>query len=341
MNSRNLIWLAGGLVVLVALAVIGQRQATGPSDVAQANDELLPGLMGVLDAVTSIEIVGAGSDTVATLDRDEDGWTVRERGGYNADLTKVRHTLLSLAEARILEAKTANPELHDRLGVEDIQADNAGGLAVTLHGPTEPTAIVVGDAAGDYRRYVRRADDSQSYMINRDPEIGETAADWLDTNIIDLASGRVREITVTHPDGEIVRAAKTSVDEANFTVENIPEGRSLLYDSVANVVASVLQNLTLEDVERATDATTAQTTITELVTFDGLRLTVTGLERDDTTWVSIAATTESDSQQADQTATATQAQTLNERLSGWRYRIPSYKFEQLTRRMDDLLQAET
>lgn len=340
MNSRNLIWLAGGLVVLIALAVIGQRQTTGPSDVAQANDELLPGFMGVVDEITSIEIVGAGREIIATLDRGGDGWTVRERGGYNADLTKVRHTLLSLAEARILEAKTANPELHDRLGVEDVEADDAGGLAVTLHGPAEPMAIIVGDAAGDYRRYVRRAGESQSYMINRDPEINETPADWLDTAVIDLASSRVREITVTHPDGEIVRAAKTSADDANFTVEGIPEGRSLLYVSVANVIAGVLQNLTLEDVERATDAATEQT-VTEFVTFDGLRLTVTGLERDDATWISIAAAPESASQQAYQADAATEAQTLNERLRGWRYRIPSYKFEQLTRRMDDLIQAET
>ncbi len=101
----------------------------------------------------------------------------------------------------------------------------------------------------------------------------------------------------------------------------------------------MLQNLTLEDVERDTDDA-GEKTITELVTFDGLHLTVTGSERDDTTWISIAAR-EADAQQGDQAAAATEARTLNERLSGWRYRIPSYKFEQLTRRMDDLLQAET
>ena len=149
-----------------------------------------------------------------------------------------------------------------------------------------------------------------------------------------MASGRVREIVVTHPDGELVRASKTTADEANFTVQGIPEGRSLLYDSVANVIAGVLQSLTLEDVEPATETTIAQT-VTELITFDGLRLTVTSLERDDTTWISIAAASEPDSEQAEE------AQTLNDRLNGWRYRIPSYKYEQLTRRMDDLLQAET
>jgi len=340
MNNRNLIWLASGLSVLAVLAVIGQRQTTGPSEVAQVDGEFLPGLIDALESVTRMEIVGASSETVATLDRGADGWTVRERDSYPADLTKIRHALLSLAEARILEAKTANPALHDRLGVEDVAAQSAGGLAVTLNDPSDPVTVIVGDAAGDYRRYVRRADENQSYMINRDPEIGETAADWLDTTVIDVASGRVREITVTHPDGEVVRAAKTSAEDANFAVGGIPEGRSLLYDSVANVIAGVLQNLSLEDVEQVTD-TGAEQTVTELVTFDGLRLTVTGLERDDTTWISITAAPESDSPQAGQTDAVTDARALNERLSGWRYQIPSYKFEQLTRRMDDLLQGET
>ena len=340
MNNRNLVWLASGLIVLVLLAVIGQRQATGPTPIAQTDGEFLPGLMDTLDEITNVEIVGAGAEAVVTLDRGGDGWTVRERDGYAADLTKVRHTLLSFAEARVLEAKTANPVLHDRLGVEDVDREDAGGLAVTLRGPSDPVTVIVGDTVGDYRRYIRRADEDQSYLINRDPEIGDAAADWLDTDLIDLDSARVRNVTVTHPDGEIVRATKGSAEDANFTVDAIPEGRSLLYDSVANVMAGVLENLTLEDVERA-EETDAAETVSEVVTFDGLRLTVRGLERDDTTWIRIAAATDADAPQADLEAAAAEAETINERLSGWRYRIPSYKFEQLTRRLDDLLQAET
>ena len=34
---------------------------------------------------------------------------------------------------------------------------------------------------------------------------------------------------------------------------------------------------------------------------------------------------------------AAEAQQLDQRLAGWRYRIASYQFDQMTRRMDDLL----
>jgi len=34
-----------------------------------------------------------------------------------------------------------------------------------------------------------------------------------------------------------------------------------------------------------------------------------------------------------------EALAINDRLQGWRYRIPSYQYTQLTRRMEDLLRA--
>lgn len=315
--------------------------------------------MDALDEVDTIAIVGAGNTPVATLDRGADGWTVRERDGYPADLMKVRRTLLSLAEAQVLETKTADPQFHAMLGVEDIESADAAGVSVTLEGPSSPVTVVVGEAAGDNRRYVRRGGENQSYLINRDPEIGTTASDWLDPTIIDLASARVRDVTVAHPDGEIVHVFKTDAEQPNFTVADVPEGRALLYDSVANVMASVLQKLTLEDVERVTGESPEET-ITKITTFDGLLVTVYGLQRDDGAWIRFAvdsmpadesteaaAAAETAGAEAETEATETasadpaaEARSLNEHLAGWRYRIPAYKFEQLTRSMDDLLKAQ-
>ena len=171
----------------------------------------------------------------------------------------------------------------------------------------------------------------------------ERSADWLDTALLNLPSERVRSVTVTHPDGETVRVSKASSEQANFTVEAIPEGRSLLYESVANVMASVLENMALEDVERAVPDDTSET-VTEIATFDGLSLTVRGLAREDGSWVSITADSAAVPQIPAQTETtgdaSTEASELNARLDGWRFRIPGYKFQQLTRRMDDLLQAQ-
>ena len=335
MNRRSLHWLTAGLIVLIVLAVIGQRRTAPPT--ADTNAAFLPGLTDTLNDIERIEIAAAGDSTVATLERTDDGWTVRERGGYRADLTKVRHTLLSFAEANILEAKTANPEFYSMLGVEAVDTDDARSLEVTLVGADVDVEIIVGDVAGDYRRYVRRASEAQSYMINRDPELGDSAADWFDTALIDIQSDRVRSVTVSHPDGERVTVSKTTAEQGNFDVADVPDGRELLYPSVANVMASVLQNLSLEDVERA-EAQPAPTIVTEYLTFDGLTITAESLERDDGAWIQLSAAAATEISAGGDPAL--EAEELNQRLAGWRFRIPTYKFEQLTRRMDDLLKAE-
>jgi len=335
-NRRSLTWLAAGLVVLVLLAVLGQRQAAPPT--TESNALFLPGLNDSLDDVTRIVIARAGGVPVATLERNDAGWSVRERDGYRADLTKIRHTLLTFAEATILEPKTANPEFYDMLGVEDVDADTAQGLLVTLSGTGVDVSVIVGDAAGEYRRYVRRASEAQSYMINRDPEIGETAADWIDTALIDIQSDRVRSVTVTQADGERVEVTKSDPAQSNFDVVAVPDGRELLYASVANVMGSVLQNLALEDVARA-DGADAAATVTEYTTFDGLELTVEATQGDEGAWIEITAAAAPGATADAEHDPATEAATLNARLGGWRFRIPSYKFDQLTRRMDDLLKA--
>ena len=338
MSQRTVFWLAGALVILALLAIVGQREQQSQTP---GGEMFLPGLLESLDDIERVEIVRRGEEPVATLERDASGWMVLERDGYPADLRKIRHALLTLAETQILEAKTADAALHDRLGVEAITADTAGGIAVRLIGTAAPVEFIVGDAAGEYRRYVRRQNEDQSYLINRDPELGTTVIDWLDAAIVDIDDARVQQVTVSRPDGETLVVSKDVRGQPNFTVENLPEERELLYASIANVMGNVLEGLALDDVERLTDAT-EEVIVTEFRTFDGLLITAESSERDEGTWVSFAAT-------ADQTlppestetraAAEAEAAEINGRVRGWRYKIPTYKFEQLTREMTDLLQA--
>jgi hypothetical protein len=337
MNNRTIIWLAGALVILAILAMIGQR---GQQPQTQSGNMFLPGLLESLDDVRRVEIVGAGEERLATLERNDSGWTVLERGGYPADLTKTRHALLSLAETQILEAKTANPALHDRLGLEAITSDTAGGIAVELIGLAEPVRIIVGDAEGDYQRYVRRQGEDQTYLINRDPELATSAVDWLDTEIVNVDGERIQHVTVSRSDGEPLIVSKAVRGQANFTVESIPEGRKIRYDSITNVMGNILESLTLDDVEPLTE-TTDEVIVTEFRTFDGLVITARSLERDDSAWASFAAAVdptlppESEQTRADAAVEATE---INERVQGWRYQIATYKFDQLTREIADLLQ---
>ena len=98
-----------------------------------------PPALGEIERVT---VVKANGETVATLERQPESWVVADKHGYTADAAKLRQALTALAEARILEQKTANAELYGRLGVEDVAAPEAAGISIAFDaaGRDVPTA---------------------------------------------------------------------------------------------------------------------------------------------------------------------------------------------------------
>jgi hypothetical protein len=132
-------------------------------------------------------------------------------------------------------------------------------------------------------------------------------------------------------------------------------------------VGNSLRELNLEDVEQldpgaAQDAVPA--VVAEFRTFDGLVITVRGVEQGDQSWATFAAqfsaeqaarfaagapaaggsaaNGNADAAPAAAPAAAAsdvtaEAQRINERVSGWRYRVASYQYDQITRKLADLL----
>ena len=377
MSQRTVVFLAVALVVLLGLVIFGQRSGTAPSE---ADAALLPNLEAALGELERVTVVKANGETVATLEQRAESWVVADKHGYAADTAKLRQALTALAEARILERKTANPELYDRLGVEDVTASDAAGISVSFTAPgvTLP-AVILGNAEGSSYRYARRAGEAQSYLIDRNPDVPRTAAQWVDSRIVDVRGDRVREVTITHADGEVVRISKDSAELANFDVAGVPEGRELSYPGVANVIGNALRELNLEDVEPAPESAPENATTVEYRTFDGLVVRVTGTETDDGSWIMVEASADAtpaaDASPADGAEPANgageadageagdagdgaeggdgagaapasaapaadpsaEAARINDKVRGWRYKIAGYQYDQMTRRMADLL----
>jgi len=349
--------------ILIALAVVSQNGVnTRPIAGDSAGTQLLTGLSDELNGVSRISITGAGGQQLVGLERADDEWTVQEAGGYPAERSKVNALLISLAEAKIVEEKTSNPDLHSRLGVEAIENPEAAGVEVTLLLESgERFDVILGDTYTSNQVYARRADDDQSVLIDRNPDVARDPGDWVVADIINLDSDRVQRVEITQASGERLVIRKETPGAANFAVDEIPEGRELQYAGVANVTANLLQNLRLDDVQPADDELTGPMVISEFWTFDGLVVTVTTTGVGDDAWLALRArfdtdqallysdtpdsddlvaadpVEEADSVEAPEESARAEAESLNRRLADWRYRIPSYQLSQLTRRSEDLL----
>ncbi len=216
--SRKAFSVIAITLALVLAAIFLLLPAQTSRDGIGTADQLLPGLAARVNDVDRIVAVGAGDTVIATLNRNDATWTVSELAGYPVDLDILRPILAGLAQAEVIEQKTANPEYYARLGVEDVSLPDAGGIRLDLSAGDQSWSLIVGkEAANRGGFYLRTVDADASVLADFDENIPADAAGWVDDRVIDLMAGEVAEVQILHPDGETVTARKISADETDFT----------------------------------------------------------------------------------------------------------------------------
>jgi hypothetical protein len=333
MNQRTVPVLVAIIVGLLLVLFVTRGNDRGSNAPGQL---LLPAFGPVANDTTMVMIQAPGDEDAVTLQRDEERWVVGSRQGYAADIGKLRQLIIALSEARVLEEKTSDPALYEKLGVDDPEGDGKG-TRVTVSGPDFAYAIVLGDKTQGKYRFARDAAAAPSYLIDRDPDLPASADDWLLADLLDIGAQRVQRVSITHADGEVIVIAKDTEEQTDFTVLDIPSGRELSYATVANGIGGALSGLKLESVRPDTSADA--TTTTEFLTWDGLRITVEITTEEDESWVRISALAEDDASTPEESPAVSEAADINQRLGGWQYQLPDYKKNLLLRHWEDLLKA--
>lgn len=342
MSGRGLLILA----LLAALAVAGvvlTRLPDRPAGDPGPGPRFLPGLHGDLESIDRVAVRAPDGSDLATVVRGEGGWSVANRWGYPADLETLRGSLIGLAEARELAPKSDRPEGHARLGVADPGTGAGSGLELHLGGLEPPVAVLVGQpAAGEVGgTYLRRAGEDRAWLVSGAIERHEAIADWLDDRLVDLAAIRVHRVRIEAVDGEPVEVLLPSQDAPRFEILGIPEGRQPLSRTLSKSIARGVAELTLVDVRPAAETDLPPLLArTRFETFGGL---VIGIE-------AFAAGRADPPRRLVRLRASTlahagpelreQATRLNARFDGWLYRIPDYKFVNLTYRFADVLAPE-
>ncbi len=293
MNMRTLLLLiaVAALTLLAGLWFADRRQ---PAETVSVDEALFPDLLEQVNEVQALQVQRAGDQPGLRLERRGDAWVVADRGGYPAQLSKVRETLLGLARSRLLEAKTRNPDLYSRLGVEAIEGTaEARGALLTLEMADQSRSVIIGnyDGQSDLGTFVRRPDEAQSWLASGTLTLDLGVSAWLQRDLLDISSNRLRAVHIEHPDGELISVAKEERSDANFRIVNIPEGREPASAFVANALASVLANLRLDDVMPASEAflDPDQAITVRYETFDGLVVSLQAWPMEDNQQISLRA----------------------------------------------------
>lgn len=329
MKPNHVLGLLGGALVLLILGWWLTSSQQGHATLVGTGDLVLPGAEAALNKVTEVHLV-RGDGTKTTLKRGASGWDVAERS-YPADTGKVRKLLLDLGSLNVVEEKTRIPANYPKLGVEDVKDAKATGTRVELVVPgSKNFALIIGKSSSDKSGYVRVADHAESLLAAPLITVDADPKRWVDPTLIDLPMDRVKAVDVKLADGPAYSISREKKEQQDFGVTGIPKGRELTSPAAADPLGGALSGLTLEDVHKAasTDAKLSQVVFH---TFDGLDITLQGRKDGPRTLVSLAV--HSGSKESE-----TEAKTLGDRLTGWEFEIPSYKYDLIFKPLEDLLQ---
>lgn len=361
MNAKNLIILA-----LVTLLMIGLAQWVSDTPEAvkapEVGTQLFPQLLEQSQAIQRLT-VQTGEETF-NLVRDGEDWFLEEKSRYPAALEKVRQVLAGLGGLSILEAKTSNPELFPRLQVEAIDAKDAQSILLSLKDKDgkELAALLVGksqSAKGDRTRnelYVRKPGEQQSWLALGYLPIhsNKSALDWVEKQILDIDSQRMREVSFHYADGETLRIYKELKTDKDWKLADIPEGQKLKGAYLLNGIGATLDGLSLEDVQAAKDFEFSAPSTVRFSTFDGLQVSVKMQEQDDKLHLAFSAAGQPVAEEkaaaeaedktakpeADKVDVVAEAAALNAKLKDWVYVLPNYKAMNLKKRIGELVEAE-
>ena len=302
---------------------------------------ILPGLLESVNNISQIQISQAGNENVVTLKVSGDGWVIEERNDYPADISKIRAVALALAQANIVEEKTSNPDLYHKLGVESIDLADAQGMQVKIDYGKQSQTLIVGKPGPQLNknRYVRLADSDTSWLVNRKIDVKHDVAYWLRKDLFSVEPDEVLKVEIVMPDDARLVIENSSSEENTFIVANLSDPDSQVVQAELDQVTNALSSFQLLDVTKVENFKSDEPTMhVEYLLKQGIVIKLVAYEVDKDHFVTIEIS-QADPESGVEIDDATQQQIaeLQNKTSGWVFKIPNVSYDSMYKREPDVL----
>ncbi|MEK9903890.1 MAG: DUF4340 domain-containing protein [Rhodospirillales bacterium] len=370
MNMRILIALVFAVAVISGGAYFFSQERQALQSEAYTGGPLLPDLQARVNNVDAVRLQSQEGGVI-NLVRQGGIWVVKDHYNYRANPDRVSILLKQVATLEKIEPKTAKPQNHARLNLDDPAGENALGTRITLKANGEEVAdVVIGlvsppDHGGG--TFVRLFSEDQTWLAKDEVKPRRRLLDLLDRSVVNVDGRRIRSVhiqrsAVKNDEKEPITISKETPSQDKYNLSaSIPAGFQPKADHELSSIARVPDFMVLEDVKPATDLKWDHPVETIFETFDGLRLTFrSAVQKDGKVWSSVAAATTNRSLNLDDYIVANKAadteagriagqmktpeelaeevKRLAGRLNGWAYRLTDYKAKRLTATSQEVIE---
>lgn len=345
-RQKFLIFSTITIIVVGIAAFFSQSQA--PQTTVE-KELLFPELSNKINDVARIEIKSSEDRNVILRKMQDGQWTVESADNYPAQFDKIKDTVVSLSELKILAAKTDNPKRYPELGVEGPEYKDTSSLLLTLRNDAD--AAIASLIVGNPRKsnvensrpnlYVRLPDAKNALLVEGYLQLKSDNKDWYERNVINIPASRIQNVDIVKSTGAHLSINKDAQGDTDFKVVS---GKTSSPSVLLNKLGTFLEDINVEGVH-ALDSFEFpdEATKTTFKTFNGLLITVKNILIDDKAFANFSFTTTSTSNTAADEKSEDNSETIsveeesqlwNQFLGNWVYEIPEFKFETLDINVD-------
>lgn len=318
--------------------------------VVDAGDAVLPDLAELEQRLRTIEFSDATQ--LRRVELDGETWTLADKDGYPAKQATVVGLFRAVGDLERVEAKTANPARHDRLGLIDpAQGGAARKVRFLDEAGEELAALLLGETyrgLANPALFVRAVNADQCWLVEGQVNTRTSDFDWLDRDLFALGSQRVARAVLQLPEGSYA-ASRETPDSYEFALEELPLGQKAKSAFLVSAVARLADNFRFQDVARSESLDLAKVTdesTAVLTTFGGLILKVAasrlGSETSAEVWVRLQASLdESVVSEENRAELESELLELNRKFDAWRFRLEATPATAMFRPLSELIEADT
>ncbi|MHC4551874.1 MAG: DUF4340 domain-containing protein [Planctomycetota bacterium] len=349
MSDKKLTILGIIAVAMAGLAILQSRisQQSGQADFGSS--PLVAGLN--IEAVASIEVTSQGGSQKTTLKQQNGKFVVADNDNYPADVSKINALINDCLDIRVTDKVTSNAANHADLKVTEEAAEYVIAFNDTEGKPIVSAILSPVDLESNVA-HGRLASSHDVYAVQAPPQFSTGSIDFVNCQLVSISQPDINSVAVKTPAGSYV--LKSAADNSDVRLENMPEGKQFKgtdYTSVFGALSSVM----FEDVQgtaSASDLTFDYSYTCKLKDLKVYKLKLA--KKDDAVYAKVSATyldatpvektvgqVESDEELKKKEAkllAIDEVKNFTAKHKGWIYKIPSYKADNLTKTLADLIE---
>lgn len=326
--------------VSLALAAFVHSRADSWSTGVATGSKLIPSFQRDMPRLSTITLK-QGTQSI-TLERKGEAWSLKDRGGYPVQGERVRALLLRLADAELVDRKTRNPERFAMLELEDLSAKDAKSRFLSLGDDKgKPVAeFLIGKrsveqfGAGKGGTYIRRPAEKETWLVNSEIEVNPAVNVWVDTMIFEAQIAQVKRVEVDLGTEKVVvnREAGKPANKDAYSLVGMPEDKKLKSDYTLEDLVNAFARIELEDVRRpVSPPVSSNATMSAAYEMEnGGKIVLKVRSEGDARWAAAEATGEGEAKAV--------VDAINARATGWEFRLPNWKYEQIFKKQADLIE---